>query len=103
MTLLAYCGVGPDRLPFLVDKNPFKQGLLTPGHHIPVCPPDRLLRDRPEVVLLLAWNFAAEVFAQQAEFGRRGGKWLMPLPAAHYWPTPSRGQKAEGRRQKAAG
>jgi novobiocin biosynthesis protein NovU/D-mycarose 3-C-methyltransferase len=85
MTLLSYCGIGPDRLPYLVDKSPYKQGLLTPGHHIPVLPPTRLLEDQPDVVLVLAWNFAAEIAAQQAEYLGRGGKLLLPIPQAHYW------------------
>jgi novobiocin biosynthesis protein NovU/D-mycarose 3-C-methyltransferase len=85
MTLLAYCGIGPDQLPYLVDKNPYKQGLLTPGHHIPICPPERLLQEQPDTVLLLAWNFAAEIARQQAEYLRRGGRFLLPLPAPRYW------------------
>jgi hypothetical protein len=85
MTLLAHCGIGTDRLPYLVDKSPHKQGLLTPGHHIPIFAPDKLLQDQPDVVLVLAWNFAAEVVAQQAEYRRRGGRLLLPIPEAHYW------------------
>jgi novobiocin biosynthesis protein NovU/D-mycarose 3-C-methyltransferase len=85
MTLLAYCGIGPDRLSYLVDRSPHKQGLLTPGHHIPVLSPEVLLRDQPDVVLMLAWNFAAEVVRQQAEYLRRGGRFLLPIPKAHYW------------------
>jgi novobiocin biosynthesis protein NovU/D-mycarose 3-C-methyltransferase len=88
MTLLAYCGIGPDRLPYLVDRSPHKQGLLTPGHHIPVCGPERLRRDRPDVVLLLAWNFADEVVRQQADYLRGGGRFLLPLPEPHYHRAP---------------
>jgi novobiocin biosynthesis protein NovU/D-mycarose 3-C-methyltransferase len=84
MTLLAYCGLGPGQLPYLVDKSPDKQGLLTPGHHIPVCAPSRLLEDQPDAVLLLAWNFATEIVRQQAEYLRRGGRFFsgFPLPSA---------------------
>lgn len=85
MSLLAYCGLGPEHLPYLVDKNPFKQGLLTPGHHIPVFAPEKLRHDPPDVLLLLAWNFAAEIVTQQAEHQQRGGQWLLPIPVAHYW------------------
>lgn len=84
MTLLAHCGLG-DELPYIVDKSPHKQGRLTPGHHVPILPVQQLLVDRPDVVLLLAWNFADEVVAQQAEFLRRGGRFLLPLPTPHYW------------------
>jgi hypothetical protein len=85
MTLLAYCGVGPERLPYVVDRSPYKQGMLTPGHHIPVYGPEKLLDDQPDVALLLAWNFAEEIVRQQAVFQQRGGKFLLPLPTAHYW------------------
>ncbi len=85
MTLLAYCGLDRGELPYIVDKSPHKQGRLTPGHHIPVLPPERLLADQPDVVLLLAWNFAEEVVRQQAEYLNRGGGVLLPLPTPHYW------------------
>jgi SAM-dependent methyltransferase len=84
MTLLAYCGIGPDQLPYIVDKSPYKQGLLTPGHHIPVLPAEELLRRRPDVTLLLSWNFAAEVVRQQEQYTRRGGRFLLPLPGPRY-------------------
>jgi C-methyltransferase C-terminal domain/Putative zinc binding domain/Methyltransferase domain len=84
MTLLAYCALG-DELPYLVDKSLHKQGRLTPGHHIPILHPGQLLVDQPDVVLLLAWNFAAEVVRQQAEYVRRRGRFLLPLPEPHYW------------------
>jgi len=85
MTLLSYCGIGPDRLAYVVDKSPYKQGLLTPGHHIPIHAPEKLLLNQPDVVLLLAWNFAPEIVRQQAAYLQRGGKFLLPVPFAHYW------------------
>src|SRR5687768_15105105 len=84
-TLLAYCGIDSKLVSYIVDKSPFKQNFLTPGHHIPVYAPEKLLEDQPDVVLILAWNFAPEVVRQQAEYQKRGGKFLLPLPTAHYW------------------
>ena len=95
MTLLAYCGLGAEELPYIVDKSPHKQGRLTPGHHVPIHAPEKLLEDQPDVVLLLAWNFADEVVRQQAEYVRRGGRFLLPLPAPHYWgDAPAHGHTA---------
>jgi hypothetical protein len=84
MCLLAFHGIGPDLMPYVVDKSPHKQGLYTPGHHIPVRHPDVLLGDRPDVVMILAWNFAQEIVEQQAEYRRRGGTFLLPLPEPRF-------------------
>jgi hypothetical protein len=83
-TLLAFCGIGPDRLPFIVDRSPLKQGLLTPGQHVPVYGPEKLLEERPDVTMILAWNFAAEIFEQQAEYRQHGGRLAVPLPAPRF-------------------
>lgn len=79
-TLLSFLGLGSDVLEYIVDKSPLKQGRYTPGTHIPVVPPQRLLDDQPDYVVLLAWNFAEEVLAQQAEYRRRGGAFILPVP-----------------------
>jgi len=79
-TLLCACGVGPDRLPFTVDRSPAKQGLLTPGSRIPIRPPEALLAERPDVCLLLAWNFADEIMQQQQAYTDAGGTFALPLP-----------------------
>lgn len=84
MTLLASCGIGRETLGYLVDRSPNKQGLLTPGHRIPIRPPEALLEDQPDAVLMLAWNFAEEILVQQAEYLNRGGQFIMPIPEPHY-------------------
>ncbi len=79
-TLLNYCGIGVERLPWTVDKSPLKVGLYTPGSHIPVLPASELLARQPDYCLILAWNFADEIRRQQAEYARRGGKFILPIP-----------------------
>jgi len=79
-TLLNYFSVGPNDLDFLVDRNPLKQGLFSPGMKIEVRSPDAIETERPDVLMVLAWNFFDEIREQQAEFASRGGRFLVPLP-----------------------
>jgi hypothetical protein len=78
--LLNYCGVGPETLEFVVDRSPHKQGRYMPGVHVLIQPPEKILETMPDYVLLLVWNIAAEVLEQQAEYRRRGGKFIIPVP-----------------------
>jgi hypothetical protein len=79
-TLLNYCGIDTRLVSFTVDKNPLKVGLYTPGAHLPVLPVETLLARQPAYVLILAWNFADEIMAQQSEYVRRGGRFIVPIP-----------------------
>ncbi len=79
-TLLNYCGITTSLVEYTVDKSPYKQNLYTPGAHLPVYHPDKLVQDVPDYVLLLAWNFADEILEQQKAYRIKGGKFLLPIP-----------------------
>jgi SAM-dependent methyltransferase len=79
-TLLNFCQLGPDTLDFVADRSTYKQGRLTPGSHLPILPPESLLEKRPDYTLLLTWNFAGEILAQQQAYRNAGGKFIIPIP-----------------------
>jgi hypothetical protein len=79
-TLLNYCGIDYRTIEFVADRNPHKHGKLMPGVRIPIVGPESLLATRPDYVLLLTWNFADEILAQQAEFRNAGGRFIIPIP-----------------------
>jgi hypothetical protein len=79
-TLLNYAGVRPDLLPYVVDRNPAKQGKYLPGSRIPIVDEEYLRRDRPDRVVILPWNLREEVVEQLTYIGDWGGKFVLPIP-----------------------
>jgi len=79
-TLLSKFGVGGESLDFIVDDNPLKQGLYSPLSHIPVLPTEEIYRQRPDFVLILAWNFAEPIMRIHKEYSDQGGRFILPMP-----------------------
>lgn len=79
-TLLNYFSIGQEFLDYIVDDSSWKQGLYSPGKRIPVVSPKVLAQDKVDYVLILAWNFAESIMANNKEFVRKGGKFIVPVP-----------------------
>jgi len=79
-TLVNFFGIGRDVIDFVVDRSTYKQGRYMPGARIPILPPSALVEEKPDYCLLLAWNFADEILAQQKEYRDQGGKFIIPIP-----------------------
>ncbi len=79
-TLLNACGVRPDLLAYVVDRNPYKQHTLLPGSRIPVYPTATIYTTRPDYVLILPWNLREEISSQMAGIREWGGRFVVPIP-----------------------
>jgi SAM-dependent methyltransferase len=78
-TMLNYCGIRSDFLDYTCDLNPHKQGQLLPGSHIPIRSPEAIREDKPDVVLILAWNLKDEIVEQLAFIEDWGGRFATRL------------------------
>ena len=85
-TLLNYCGIGPELMPFTVDRSPHKQGHTLPGVRIPVRHPDEIARAKPDYVFILPWNLKDEIVEQMAHVRGWGGRFVVPIPGVKVLP-----------------
>jgi hypothetical protein len=79
-TLLNYCGVGPERVSFVVDQNPAKQNRLLPGSRIPVRAPEAIIETKPDVILILPWNLKDEIASQLSAARAWGAQFVTAIP-----------------------
>ena len=80
-TLLNVCGVTPEQIRYVCDLNPAKQGYYMPGSHIPIFPPDKIRETKPDFLVILPWNIAAEVSQQMKEITSWGGQFVTAIPS----------------------
>jgi hypothetical protein len=79
-TLLAHFQINPKDIDFIVDDNPLKQGLHSPLKHIPVLHPEEIYIQKPDYLLILAWNFAESIMVNHKKYSDLGGKFIVPMP-----------------------
>jgi SAM-dependent methyltransferase len=86
-TLLNFAGVRPDLLPYVVDRNPRKQGMYMPGSRIPIVEEAQLERDRPDRILILPWNLREELQNQLAYAGQWNAQFVTAIPRIQIAPA----------------
>lgn len=80
-TMLNYFGIGPDTIEYLVEKNPLRRGLYSPGKHIPIILEDEL-NVTPDIYYVLAWNFKKEILANNRALIEKGVTFYFPVDIA---------------------
>jgi SAM-dependent methyltransferase len=79
-TFLNYCGIGPELLPYTVDRNPYKHGRFMPGTHNPIHPVERIAETKPDYIWILPWNLRDEIAAQLADARSWGARFVVAVP-----------------------
>jgi len=79
-TLMAHFGLDETMLDFIVDDNPLKQGLFSPITHIPVLSAEALYDQKPDYLLILAWNFSEPIMKMHETYSNDIGKFIIPMP-----------------------
>ena len=81
-TLMYQFGLTAKDLDFIIDDSPLKQGLYSPGRFVPVVDSSVLANParRPDVLVILAWNFAQPIIKKHEPYRRAGGQFIVPIP-----------------------
>ncbi|MBS0615248.1 MAG: class I SAM-dependent methyltransferase [Verrucomicrobia bacterium] len=79
-TLLNFCGVTTDLLPYTVDISPHKQGRYLPGTKIPIYAPGQVSENKPDYILILPWNLQNEIMDQMKHVREWGAQFVVPIP-----------------------
>ncbi|SVC70049.1 uncharacterized protein METZ01_LOCUS322903, partial [marine metagenome] len=72
--------LGASEIAFVVEDNPHKVGRFLPGSGIPIQLTSELMSFQPEVIVLLAWNFADDIIAKLRGKFNTPVKVVIPLP-----------------------
>jgi SAM-dependent methyltransferase len=80
IVLLNYFGLGADRIAWVADVSPHKQGRFVPGTRQPIVEPPMLLREQPDACIILPWNIRDEIRQRNCEYEQRGGRFVVAIP-----------------------
>ena len=81
VTTLIYNFELGSHLSFLVDDNASRHCMFSPGHHLPVFPPETLSDRKPDYVIILAWQYAKPILQKNQRFLQNGGRFILPMPS----------------------
>jgi len=79
-TLLNSANITTDIIDYICDETPEKIGKFSPGTGIPIVHPQELLKNPPDYLIILAWNFKEEIIAKVRKLGYKG-KFIIPIPS----------------------
>jgi SAM-dependent methyltransferase len=85
-TLLNYSNVTTDLIAFAADRSPHKQNRFMPGSHIPILPPESVIDQMPDYLLILPWNLRKEIMGEMDIIREWGGRFVTAIPRLEILP-----------------
>ena len=79
-TLIFHFQIEKEDIDFIVDENPLKQNVYSPGKHIPVYSAEKIYEEKPDFLVILAWNFAEAIMKNHKKYSDLGGSFILPMP-----------------------
>lgn len=77
-TLLNCCGITTEEITCVADADPAKHGRRLPGSRLPIVPPEALIEDPPDDIIILPWPNATEIAALLQPLRQKGVQlWTM--------------------------
>jgi NDP-4-keto-2,6-dideoxyhexose 3-C-methyltransferase len=80
-TTLQYCGITPELLPAIAERQEAKWGLFTAGSNIPIVGENEARAMAPDYFFVLPWHFKDALIRREKAFLARGGRLILPLPS----------------------
>lgn len=79
-TLLNCAEINWDQIDFIIDETPEKAGHASPGNGIMIWHTSflQMATPQPDYIIILSWNFAAEIIAKLRPIYK--GKFIIPIP-----------------------
>ncbi len=76
-TITNFGKIGPELIEFIVDDSPLKQNRWSPGMHIPIVPKSYLYNHKPDILVVFAYEYFADIKKKTA-----GGnyRYLIAIP-----------------------
>ena len=78
-TMINSIGLDNSNVELIIEDSPLKQGLFTPGSHIPITGPEILQDETPDYLMIFAWNYADEIIAKVEE-KHPNLDYIIPMP-----------------------
>jgi len=81
-TILQAADIDFDLLECVADRDPSKHGFLMPGTQIPIVSEEQMREEKPDYLLALPYSYMKQFKEREADFIKRGGAFIVPLPEA---------------------